>query len=93
MADALPLIGAADQDPDNREEFLAACLGPLHTSDRHRHLPEPLRAYLVHGLRTTPAARSLYVHRHTFRAGSTASAPSPGSTSTTPSTGYGPNSP
>lgn len=66
VADALPLIGAADQDPDNREEFLTACLGPLHTSDRHRHLLETLRAYLVHGLRTTPAARSLYVHRHTF---------------------------
>ncbi|MFC4494374.1 PucR family transcriptional regulator [Streptomyces ovatisporus] len=62
----LPIIGALEQDPARREAFIDACLGPLRTSDRHRHLLDTLRAYLAHGLRTTPAARSLYVHRHTF---------------------------
>lgn len=62
----LPLIGMLELDASRREDFLSACLGPLHTTDRHRHLMDTLRAYLVHGLRATPAARSLYVHRHTF---------------------------
>lgn len=62
----LPLIGMLELDAARREDFLSACLGPLHTTERHRHLMDTLRAYLAHGLRATPAARSLYVHRHTF---------------------------
>ncbi|MCH6160842.1 PucR family transcriptional regulator [Streptomyces marispadix] len=62
----LPVIRALEQDPARHEAFIDSCLGPLRTSDRHRHLLDTLRAYLAHGLRTTPAARSLYVHRHTF---------------------------
>jgi hypothetical protein len=62
----LPVIGVLEQDPARHEAFIDSCLGPLRTSDRHRHLLDTLRAYLAHGLRTTPAARSLYVHRHTF---------------------------
>jgi hypothetical protein len=62
----LPVIGSLEQDPARHEAFIDSCLGPLRTSDRHRHLLDTLRAYLAHGLRTTPAARSLYVHRHTF---------------------------
>ncbi|KAF4410938.1 PucR family transcriptional regulator [Streptomyces lycii] len=62
----LPLLAASDLDPDECDAFLTACLGPLHTADGNEHLMETLRAYLSHNLCTTAAARSLYVHRHTF---------------------------
>lgn len=62
----VPLLAALDLDPDERETFLTACLGPLHTTDRNEHLMATLHAYLSHNLCTTAAARSLYVHRHTF---------------------------
>ncbi|MFI0240351.1 PucR family transcriptional regulator [Streptomyces sp. NPDC016845] len=61
-----PLIPALDQSPPVREEFLTTCLGPLHTDDQNAHLVQTLRAYLTHGLRSAPAARSLFVHRHTM---------------------------
>ncbi|MGW0315962.1 PucR family transcriptional regulator [Streptomyces flavidovirens] len=63
---ALPLIAALDVAARDREAFAATCLGPLHTEDRYRHLLETLAAYLAHNLCITAAARSLYVHRHTF---------------------------
>ncbi|WP_176604535.1 PucR family transcriptional regulator, partial [Streptomyces lycii] len=61
-----PLLAALDLTHQEREAFLTSCLGPLHNSARHRHLLETLEAYLAHNLCTTAAARSLYVHRHTF---------------------------
>ncbi|HCA85556.1 MAG TPA: hypothetical protein DEQ61_08695, partial [Streptomyces sp.] len=63
---ARPLVAALDLTHAEREAFLASCLGPLHHSGRNRHLVETLEAYLAHNLCTTAAARSLYVHRHTF---------------------------
>ncbi|WP_228973540.1 CdaR family transcriptional regulator [Streptomyces sp. DH12] len=63
---ALPLIAALDLPPEERETFVAACLGPLHTDVRHRYLLETLSTYLAHNLCVTAAARSLYVHRHTL---------------------------
>ncbi|CAM5364532.1 hypothetical protein SALBM135S_08474 [Streptomyces alboniger] len=63
---ALPLIAALDMPPEERETFVAACLGPLHTDMRHRYLLETLSTYLAHSLCVTAAARSLYVHRHTL---------------------------
>lgn len=62
----LPLIGTLEWETERREEYLSACLGSLHTSERHRHLMDTLSVYLSHGLRTASAARSLYVHRHTL---------------------------
>ncbi|MFH8491263.1 PucR family transcriptional regulator [Streptomyces longisporoflavus] len=64
--DVGPLISAVEQQPDARERFLAACLGPLYTDGQHAHLLETLRAYLTHGLRSAATARSLYIHRHTL---------------------------
>ncbi|MFD0317903.1 PucR family transcriptional regulator [Streptomyces flavalbus] len=63
---ALPLITALDMPPEKRQEFITSCLGPLHTSGRHRYLLDTLNSYLAHNLCVTAAARSLYVHRHTF---------------------------
>ncbi|MEU6387965.1 helix-turn-helix domain-containing protein [Streptomyces sp. NPDC046939] len=61
-----PLLPALDQGPALREEFLTTCLGPLYTDAQNAHLVQTLRAYLTHGLRSAPAARSLFIHRHTM---------------------------
>ncbi|MEV3991388.1 helix-turn-helix domain-containing protein [Streptomyces sp. NPDC049837] len=63
---ALPLIAALDMAPEERENFVISCLGPLYTNLRHRYLLETLSTYLAHNLCVTAAARSLYVHRHTL---------------------------
>jgi hypothetical protein len=63
---ALPLIAALDMPAEQREAFVTSCLGPLHTSARHRHLLETLSVYLAHNLCVSAAARALYVHRHTM---------------------------
>lgn len=63
---ALPLIAALDMPAEQREAFVASCLGPLHTSARHQHLLETLSVYLAHNLCVSAAARALYVHRHTM---------------------------
>ncbi|MET9827986.1 helix-turn-helix domain-containing protein [Streptomyces sp. NPDC006385] len=63
---ALPLITVMAQDQEERDAFVASCLGPLCTDTRHAHLEETLRAYLEHGLCAAAAARSLFVHRRTF---------------------------
>ncbi|MVO88487.1 hypothetical protein GPA10_27920 [Streptomyces sp. p1417] len=62
----LPLIAALDLTAKDRDAFATACLGPLHTSDRHRYLLDTLAAYLAHNLCVTAAARSLFIHRHTL---------------------------
>ncbi|MGA4845579.1 PucR family transcriptional regulator [Streptomyces sp. G5(2025)] len=62
----LPLVAALDLTARERDAFVTACLGPLHTCDRHRYLLDTLAAYLAHNLSTTAAARSLYIHRHTL---------------------------
>ncbi|MVO88488.1 hypothetical protein GPA10_27925 [Streptomyces sp. p1417] len=58
---------AADGGPAARSRTAAAdCLEPLRDTRRYGHLLETLRAYLVHNLSAASAARSLFIHRHTF---------------------------
>lgn len=61
-----PLIAVVDAPSETHTAFLTSCLGPLYTTDKHSSLVETLRTYLAHNLRTAPAARSLYIHRHTL---------------------------
>lgn len=63
---ALPLVAALDLDREQREAYVASCLGQLHTTDRYPHLLQTLSVYLAHNQCVNAAARALYIHRHTL---------------------------
>ncbi|MFH8491264.1 PucR family transcriptional regulator [Streptomyces longisporoflavus] len=62
----LPLIAALDLTAEDRNAFVTARLGSLHTDPRRRYLQQTLAAYLAHNQCSAAAARSLYIHRHTL---------------------------